>query len=75
MTGRDNQTLSLYAKGMTTCEITSPFKALYGTAVFTARSSKVTDAVMEPIVEWQNSPLYHLSHGLPGVHHAENLSV
>lgn len=52
ITGMDNQILSLYAKGMTTREIAAAFKELYDADV-----SKVTDAVMEQVVEWQNRPL------------------
>ncbi|OKU30511.1 IS256 family transposase [Escherichia coli] len=57
ITGIDNQILSLYAKGMTTREIAAAFKELYDADVSPALISKVTDAVMEQIVEWQNRPL------------------
>ncbi|EMV29220.1 IS256-like element IS1414 family transposase [Escherichia coli] len=57
ITGMDNQILSLYAKGMTTREIAAAFKELYDADVSPALISKVTDAVMEQIVEWQNRPL------------------
>ncbi len=57
ITGMDNQILSLYAKGMTTREIATAFKELYDTDVSLALISKVTDAVMEQVVEWQNRPL------------------
>ncbi|KEM43247.1 transposase, Mutator family protein [Escherichia coli 6-319-05_S4_C2] len=53
----DNQILSLYAKGMTTREIATAFKELYDADVSPALISKVTDAVMEQVVEWQNRPL------------------
>ena len=53
----DNQILSLYAKGMTTREIAAAFKELYDADVSPALISKVTDAVMEQVVEWQNRPL------------------
>lgn len=53
----DNQILSLYAKGMTTREIVSTFKELYDADVSAALISKVTDAVKEQVVEWQNRPL------------------
>ena len=53
----DNQILSLYAKGMTTREIAAAFKELYDADVSLALVSKVTDAVMEQVVEWQNRPL------------------
>ena len=57
ITGMDNQILSLYAKGMTTREIAAAFKELYDADVSSALISKVTDAVMEQVVEWQNRPL------------------
>lgn len=57
ITGMDNQILSLYAKGMTTREIAAMFKELYDADVSPALSSKVTDAVIEQVVEWQNRPL------------------
>ena len=57
ITGMDNQILSLYAKGMTVREIATAFKELYDTDVSPALISKVTDAVMEQVVEWQNRPL------------------
>lgn len=53
----DNQILSLYAKGMTTREIAAMFKELYDADVSPALISKVTDAVIEQVVEWQNRPL------------------
>lgn len=57
ITGMDNHILSLYAKGMTTREIAAAFKELYDADVSPALISKVTDAVMEQVVEWQNRPL------------------
>ncbi|KLV39416.1 IS256 family transposase, partial [Citrobacter sp. MGH100] len=57
ITGMDNQILSLYAKGMTTREIATAFKEMYDADVSPALVSKVTDAVMEQVVEWQNRPL------------------
>ncbi|MBW4241038.1 IS256 family transposase [Enterobacter roggenkampii] len=57
VTGMDNQILSLYAKGMTTREIAAAFKELYDADVSPALVSKVTDAVMEQVTEWQNRPL------------------
>ncbi|WP_340543206.1 IS256 family transposase, partial [Escherichia coli] len=57
ITGMDNQILSLYAKGMTTREIAAAFKELYDADVSPTLISKVTDAVMEQVVEWQNRPL------------------
>ena len=57
ITEMDNQILSLYTKGMTPCEIAAAFKELYDADVSPALISKVTDAMMEQVVEWQNRPL------------------
>lgn len=51
ITGMGNQILSLYAKGMATREIAAAFKELYDADVSPALISKVTDAVMEQVVE------------------------
>lgn len=55
--GMNNQILALYARGMTTREITSVFKEMYDADVSPALISKITDAVIEQVVEWQNRPL------------------
>ncbi len=57
ITAMDSQILSLYAKGMTTREIVSTFKELYDADVSASLISKVTDAVKEQVIEWQNRPL------------------
>ena len=57
ITGMDNQILALYARGMTTREITSVFKEMYDAGVSPALISKVTDAAIDQVVEWQNRPL------------------
>lgn len=57
ITSMDSQILSLYAKGMTTQEIVSTFKELYDADVSPSLISKVTDAVKEQVIEWQNRPL------------------
>ncbi len=57
ITGMDNQLLALYARGMTTREITSAFKEMYDADVSPTLISKVTDAVKEQVSEWQNRPL------------------
>lgn len=56
-TAFDNQILSLYAKGMTTREIVAAFKEMYGAEVSATLISKVTEAVMEQVTEWQSRPL------------------
>lgn len=53
----DSQILSLYAKGMTTRDIVATFKEMYDADVSPTLISKVTDAVKEQVIEWQNRPL------------------
>jgi putative transposase len=55
-TSLDDKILSLYAKGMTTREIVAAFKELYGAEVSATLISKVTDAVIAQVVEWQSRP-------------------
>ena len=57
LTHLDDQILSLYAKGMTTREIADTFQEMYGADVSPTLISKVTDAVMGRVIEWQNRPL------------------
>jgi transposase-like protein len=57
LTGMDDKILFLYAKGMTTREICATFKELYDADVSASLISKVTNAVMEHVVEWQSRPL------------------
>jgi transposase-like protein len=56
-TSLDDKILSLYAKGMTTREIVAAFREMYGAEVSAALVSKVTDAVIAQVVEWQSRPL------------------
>lgn len=53
----DDKILSLYAKGMTTREIVATFKEMYDADVSPTLISKVTDAVLELVIEWQSRPL------------------
>ena len=57
ITGMDEQILSLYAKGMSTRDISVAFKEMYGAEVSAGLVSKVTNTVMEKVVEWQSHPL------------------
>lgn len=57
ITGMDDQILSLYAKGMSTRDIVAAFKEMYGAEVSAGLVSKVTNAVIDQVVEWQNRPL------------------
>lgn len=56
-TALDDRILFLYAQGMTTREIVAAFKDLYGAEVSASLISKVTEAVLEQVVEWQSRPL------------------
>ena len=56
-TSMDDKILSLYAKGMTTREIVATFKEMYGADVSPSLISRVTDAVIERVIEWQSRPL------------------
>lgn len=53
----DDKILSLYAKGMTTREFVATFKEMYDADVSSTLVSKVTDAVLEQVIEWQSRPL------------------
>lgn len=56
-TSMDDKILFLYAQGMSTREIVTTFKELYGADASPSLISKVTDAVIEEVVEWQSRPL------------------
>jgi len=56
-TSMDDKILSLYAKGMTTRDIVATFKEMYGADVSASLISKVTDGVLERVIEWQSRPL------------------
>ena len=56
-TSMDDKILSLYAKGMTTREIVATFEEMYGAEVSPTLISRVTDSVLERVVEWQSRPL------------------
>ena len=57
LTRMDDQILFLYAKGLTTREIVETFQEMYGAEVSSSLISKVTDQVIEQVIEWQNRPL------------------
>jgi len=57
ITGMDEQILTLYAKGMSTRDITATFQEMYGAEISAGLVSQVTNAVMEQVVEWQSRPL------------------
>lgn len=53
----DEQISCLYAKGLSTREIVEAFEEMYGAKVSATLVSKVTEAVIEQVREWQNRPL------------------
>lgn len=55
--GFDGKIISLYARGLTVREIQGHLKELYGTEVSPDLISRVTDAVLEEVKEWQARPL------------------
>lgn len=57
LTAMDDKIHCLYAKGMTTREITASFKEMYDADVSPTLISNVTNAVIEQVIEWQSRPL------------------
>lgn len=56
-TSMDDKILFLYAQGQSTREIVTTFKELYNADVSATLISKVTDAVLDQVAEWQSRPL------------------
>ena len=56
-TSMDDKILYLYAKGMTTREIVATFKEMYDAEISPALISRVTNAVIDEVIEWQSRPL------------------
>ena len=57
LTQMDDQILALYAKGLSTRDIVDAFQEMYGAEISATLISKVTDQVLEQVIEWQNRPL------------------
>jgi putative transposase len=55
--GVEDMILSLYARGMSTRDITEHLAEVYGAAVSAATISRVTDAVADEIAAWQSRPV------------------
>ena len=55
--GLTGNVISLYAKGMTTGDIQAHLAEIYGTDISRDTISRITDAVLEDMVAWQNRPL------------------
>lgn len=53
----ENQIISMYAKGMSTRDISSHLKAIYGFGLSESMVSKITNKILPTIHEWQNRPL------------------
>jgi putative transposase len=57
LTNVDEIVLSLYAKGMTTGDISAHFAEIYGASVSKETISRITDKVVTEMNEWVNRPL------------------
>lgn len=57
LTSMDDKVHCLYAKGMTTREITATIKEMYDADVSPTLISRITDAVIDQVTEWQSRPL------------------
>ncbi|MEW4363836.1 transposase, partial [Aliikangiella maris] len=56
-TSMDDKILHLYSQGLSTREIVKSFEEMYGAEVSASLISRVTNAVIEQVVEWQSRPL------------------
>src|SRR5207302_3938717 len=57
LTDVDEIVLSLYAKGLTTGEISAHFAEIYGASVSKETISRITDTVVAEMDQWVNRPL------------------
>jgi transposase-like protein len=57
LSGVDEVVLSLYAKGLTTGEISAHFAEIYGVSVSKETISRITDKVVEEMNDWAVRPL------------------
>jgi putative transposase len=57
LAGVDEIVLSLYAKGLTTGEISAHFAEIYGASVSKETISRITEKVIEEMNDWQTRPL------------------
>jgi putative transposase len=60
LAGLDEKILALYARGMTTRDISAQLEELYGVQISPALISEVTDVVSEEVKAWQYRPLDEL---------------
>lgn len=56
-TSMDDKILWLYAQGMSTRDIVNAFDEWYGAEISPSLVSRVTNAVIDEIIEWQSRPL------------------
>jgi putative transposase len=57
LSGVDEIVLSLYAKGLTTGEISAHFAEIYGASVSKETISRITDKVIDEMTGWSHRPL------------------
>ena len=57
LSGVDEIVLSLYAKGLTTGEISAHFAEVYGASVSKETVSRITDRVIEEMTDWSVRPV------------------
>jgi transposase-like protein len=57
LNGMDEIVLSLYAKGLTTGEISAHLAEIYGASVSKETISRITDRVLKEMAAWQSRPL------------------
>jgi transposase-like protein len=57
LSGVDEMVLSLYAKGLTTGEISAHFAEIYGASVSKETISRITDKVVDEMNDWAHRPL------------------
>src|SRR5262245_10214979 len=57
LTGLSTHVISLYAQGMTTGDIQAQLFDISGTEISRDTISRITDAVVEDLIAWQNRPL------------------
>ena len=57
VSGIEDKAISMYAKGMSDCDIADTVEDIYGFSISHETISNITDRVMETADEWQNRPL------------------
>ena len=57
VSGMEDKILSMYAKGMSQCDIAETVEEIYGFEISHETISTITDRVLDRVDEWQNRPL------------------